>query len=204
MSAIVVALLTAGLAACGTPDGPPSAQEILAKPNSANLRDAHFVLVGTLTNNGSTVDISGDGQVVYRSAPPAGQFRFHSTVAGRLVVFEDIYINGTDYGLTLPGNGKWTARPAAGGLGPGSFSGASDFKYDGEEDLPLGRAWHAQAKDKGGNAFEAWIRESDGFPLRYQLSATNTKAGTSMTLTFDTYNTGVTIAAPPASQVVQG
>ena len=191
------------LAACGEAAGIPSAQEILAKPNHANLRDAHFQLSGTFSSNGKTVNLSGDGDVVYKSATPAGHFSFTSTAAGHPVHLDDIYINGVDYSYS-PQDGKWIARPSVSGLGPTSFSGASDFEYLGEDDLPQGRAWHARAKDKVGNAFEGWIRESDGYPLQYRLYTTSSKLTTTMMLTFERFNTGVTIAAPPASSVVQG
>jgi hypothetical protein len=198
-----LALAAAGLlAACGgpgTPLGPPKPQDVLAKPvHASSLKDAHFLVSGKFTNNGVTVGLAGDGALVYKSG--AGRFKFQTTVAGQQVSFEDISVNGTDYTLTVPGSGKWVASSSTSGLGPNSFTGASDFKYVGEESLPSGKAWHASAKDKDGNPFDGWIRESDGYPLRYVI----TQQGNSLTLTFDKYNTGEAIAPPPASQVVQG
>jgi hypothetical protein len=189
------------LAACGpgTPLGPPKPQDILAKPaHASSLKDAHFVLSGKFTEQAKSVGLTGDGALVYTTA--AGRFKFVTTVAGQQVSFEDISLNGTDYTMTIPGSGKWVARPSAAALGPNSFAGASDFKYAGEETLPSGAAWHASAKDKDGNPFDGWIRKSDGYPLRYVI----TQQGNTLTLTFDKYNTGVKIAAPPASQVVKG
>lgn len=207
-------IMIALLAACGGPGAPakpPTAQEILAKPAYAHLKDAHFLALGKIATSGVTVDISGDGEVVY-SSPNAGRFKFATTVGGQQVSFEEITINGTDYSYTTPGNGKWTAKASTTGLGPDSFSGASDFKYLGEENLPQGKAWHASAKDKDGNLFDGWIRESDGYPLKYVLtqpagagaSPSASGGGGTLTLTFDKYNTGVTISPPPSSQVVQG
>jgi hypothetical protein len=191
------------LAACGgpgTPLGPPSPQDILAKPvHASSLKDGHFLVTGKFTNNGSTVGLNGDGALLYKS-PGAGRFKFQTTVAGQQVSFEDISVNGTDYTLTVPGNGKWLAKASTSGLGPNSFTGVSAFKYVGEESLPSGKAWHASASDKDGNPFDAWIRESDGYPLKYVIM----QQGNSLTLTFDKYNTGVAIAPPPASQVVKG
>ena len=187
------------LAACGGPSRPPTAQDILSKPNHANLKDAHFLVAGKASNQGTLVDINGDGSIVY-TAPGAGRFKFQTTTAGQPVSFEDISINGIDYTFTVPGNGKWTATTTSSGLGPDSFTGASEFKYVGEENLSNGKAWHARAKDKDGNQFDGWIRESDGYPLKYEI----TQGSNALKLTFDTYNTGETIKAPPASQVVQG
>jgi outer membrane lipoprotein-sorting protein len=197
---IAAAMVAAGLlAACGGPGAPPTAQDILSKPNHANLKNAHFLVTGKGNNQGTVVDINGDGIIVYK-APGAGRFKFQTTVAGQQVSFEDISINGTDYTFTVPGNGKWTATATSSGLGPTSFTGASEFKYVAEENLPNGKAWHAKAKDKDGNQFDGWIRESDGYPLKYQIS----QGTNQLTLTIDKYNTGESVTAPPASQVVQG
>jgi len=200
---LIAVLLAAGLlAACGgpgTPLGPPSARDILSKPNHGNLKDAHFLVTGTFSNQGVTVNLNGDGELVY-TAPGAGRFRFQTLVAGQTVSFEEISIGGSDYTFTQPGNGKWVSKTSTSPLGPASFSGASDFKYVGEENLAAGKSWHAKAKDKDGNAFDGWIRESDGYPLKYTL----TQQSNALTLTFDKFNTGVKISAPPPSQVVRG
>ena len=200
VAAMAAAVLLAGCGGPGSPLGPPKPQDILAKPvHASNLKDAHFLVTGKFSNNGTTVGVNGDGALLYKS-PGAGRFKFQTTVAGQQVSFEDISLNGTDYTLTVPGNGKWVAKASTSGLGPTSFTGTSAFKYVGEESLAGGKAWHASANDKDGNPFDAWIRESDGYPLKYVI----TQQGNSLTLTFDKYNTGVAIAAPPASQVVKG
>jgi len=196
---MAAAALLAGCGGPGSPLGPPSPQDILAKPvHASSLKDAHFIVSGKFTDQGKTVALAGDGALVYASG--SGRFKFQTTVAGQQVSFEDISVNGTDYSMTIPGSGKWVARPSATALGPTSFTGAADFKYVAEESLPQGKAWHASAKDKDGNPFDGWIRESDGYPIRYVI----TQQGNTLTLTFDKYNTGEKIAPPPASQVVKG
>jgi hypothetical protein len=200
---ILGSLIVVGLAGCGypTPSAPPSAKEVLLKPLQSNLTDAHFVVTGKLTNKGTTVSITGDGTIDYKPKP-AGRFKFVTNVAGHPVSFEQISVNGMDYVLQSPGTGKWVSKvDPAGGIGPSVFSGASAQKYIGEVDLPQGKAWHASAKDKSGNAFDAYIRESDGYPIRYVESQ---NAGDVLTLNFDQYNTGTVIAAPPAADVAAG
>jgi hypothetical protein len=192
------------LAACGgpgTPLGPPSAKDILSKPLHANLKDAHFLVSGKFVSPspGVSVDVNGDGALIYKN-PGAGRFKFETTVAGQKVSYQDISVNGIDYTYVVPGNGKWTAKATSSGLGRDSFSGASDFVYVGEENLPTGKSWHAKAKDKDGNQFDGWIRESDGYPVKYEI----TQQGNALVLNFDKYNSGESITAPPASQVVQG
>ncbi len=199
---IIGASLVATLAACGYPTTvTPSAKEILAKPAQSNLKDAHFVVSGTLSNNGTAVKVSGDGAIDYKPKP-AGRFKFITTVSGQVVSFEQVSVGGTDYGLQSPGATKWVSKAdPTGGIGPIVFAGASAQKYIGEENLPQGKAWHASAKDSAGNAFEAYIRESDGYPIKYVETQ---GASDSITLTFDKYDTGVTVTPPPAAQVTPG
>jgi hypothetical protein len=192
-------LLTAAvtLAACGVPTlVTPTAQQVLAKPQQSNLKDAHFTVTGKITNNGVTVQLAGDGALVYKPKLE-GRFKFQTTVAGQAVTVEEISLDGTNYGLT-PSSTKWTAQKSTSGIDPSAFAGASAQKYVGEETLPQGKAWHATAKDKDGNAFDAYIRESDGYPIKYVETQTG---GQNITLTFDRYNAGETITAPPPDQI---
>lgn len=189
------------LASCGipTPAPPPTAKEVLAKPQQSNLKDAHFSVTGKVTDNGVTLALVGDGALVYKPRF-AGRFKFQTTVGGQTIVIQEISVNGTNYGMS-PGSSKWTATKSASGIDPSAFAGASNQKYIGEENLPQGKAWHASAKDKDGNAFDAYIRESDGYPIKYVETQTG---GQNITLTFDRYNAGETVTAPPADQVQAG
>lgn len=190
------------MAACGvpTPASPPSAKEVLAKPQQSNLTDAHFTLSGKIADSaGTTTAVVGDGALVYKPAPE-GRIKFQTTIGGQTVSVEEISIGGTNYGLS-PGSPQWVATQSTSGIDPTAFAGASGQKYIGEENLPQGKAWHASASDKNGNAFEAYVRESDGFPIKYVETQ---GGGQNITLTFDTYNTGLTITAPPADQIQPG
>jgi hypothetical protein len=193
----VVAVLAAG---CGvpTPAPPPTAKEVLAKPQQSNLKDAHFTVSGKITNNGETIQLIGDGALVYKPKP-AGRFKSQATIGSQTLTIEEISLGGTNYGLT-PASTKWVAIKSGSGIDPNAFAGASDPKYIGEETLPQGKVWHATAKDDNGNAFDAYIRESDGYPIKY-IELSN---GQTITLSFDHYNTGETITAPPADQIQQG
>ena len=198
-----VAVLAAGIlvSGCGVPTlGPtPTAKEVLAKPQQSNLKDAHFIVSGKITDNGVTLKLVGDGALVYKPKPE-GHFKFQTTVGGQTVTIEEITIDGTNYGLT-PSSPKWVATKSSGGFDPNAFSGASNQKYIGEEDLAQGKAWHATAKDQSGNAFEAYIRESDGYPIKYVESQAG---GQNITITFDRYNAGDSVAAPPPDQIQAG
>lgn len=200
-TALILIAIAAVAASCGTPTpaAPPTAKEVLAKPQQSNLKDAHFNVIGKITDNGTTIQLVGDGALVYRPKPE-GRFKFQTTVGGQTVTIQEISLNGTNYGLT-PASPKWVATKSASGFDPTVFAGASDQKYIGEENLAQGKAWHASAKDKDGNAFDAFIRESDGFPIKYVQTQSG---GQNITLTFDRYNAGETIAAPPPDQIQAG
>ena len=194
----MVAALTA---ACGvpTPLAPPSAKEVLAKPQQSSLMDAHFKVSGKIADNNATVELVGEGALVYKPKL-AGRFQFTTNVSGQTATIEEISVDGTNYGLT-PASPKWVASASTSGIDPNAFAGKSDQKYVGEDNLPQGKAWHVTAKDDGGNAFDAYIRESDGYPIKYVETQSG---GQNITLTFDKYNTGETITAPPADQIQPG
>src|SRR2546423_11814569 len=95
-------LVTVALtAACGvpTPAAAPTAKEVLAKPQQSNLKDAHFSVSGKVTDNGVTVQLVGDGALVYKPKPQ-GRFKFQTTVGGPLVAIEEMRFDGMNYGLS--------------------------------------------------------------------------------------------------------
>jgi hypothetical protein len=185
------------LAACGpAANGAaklPTASEILNKPDHANVKDAHFTLVAHIVSAGVAFDATGDGVIVTKPAQ-GSKFTMTTTIAGQSLKFEEIIIGGKEYDLA-PDNPRWTVK-ASSSANPGSFKG-TDAVYLGEDSLPLGKAWHVKAKDASGSPFEAWVRESDGYPLKYA----STTQGSTFTATFDDFNTGQTVTAPPASDV---
>ena len=192
---LALAILT--LAACGPTANEaaklPTASEILNKPDTASVKDAHFTLVAHIVSSGVAFDATGDGIIVVKPAQ-ASKFTMMTTVAGQSLKFEEVIIGGKEYDLT-PDNPRWTVK-ASTSSNPSSFKG-TDAVYLGEDALPLGKAWHVKAKDANGTPFEAWVRETDGYPLKYASTA----QGSTFTATFDKFNTGQTVTAPPPSDV---
>jgi hypothetical protein len=195
---IVFALSALLFTACGTsaaaPAKPPTAQEILKKPDAANVKDAHFNLVAHIVTGNITFDATGDGVIVVKPEQ-ASRFTMLTTIMGQPLKFEEIIIGGKEYDLS-PDNPRWTVKPSTNSSNPSSFKG-TEATYLGEDTLALGKAWHVKAKDDSGNPFEAWVRESDGYPLKYA----STMQGSTFTASFDRFNTGQTVSAPPASDV---
>ena len=185
------------LAACGPTANqaakPPTASEILNKPDQASVKDAHFTLVAHIVSAGVAFDATGDGVIVVKPAQ-ASKFTMTTTVAGQSLKFEEIIIGGKEYDLA-PDNPRWTVKTST-SSNPSSFKG-TDAVYLGEETLTQGKAWHVKAKDASGSPFEAWVRERDGYPLKYA----STTQGSTFTATFDQFNTGQTVTAPPPSDV---
>jgi hypothetical protein len=191
-------LLTLVLAACSNTAGqsaatPPTAAEILNKPDQANVRDAHFTLTAHIVSSGVALDATGDGVIVTKPQQ-ASEFTMQAIVQGQTLKFVEIIAGGKEYDLS-PDNPRWTVKPGT-SSNPGSFKGKGATLV-GEETLTMGKAWHVKAVDENGNPFEAWVRESDGYPLKYA----STSQGTTFTAIFDRFNTGETVTPPPASDI---
>jgi hypothetical protein len=191
--AIAVLMLAACTSTANQAAKLPTASEILNKPDQTNVKDAHFTLVAHIVSSGVTFDATGVGVIVVKPAQ-ASKFTMTTTIAGQSLKFEEIIIGGKEYDLA-PDNPRWTVK-ASTSSNPSSFKG-TDAVYLGEETLKQGKAWHVKAKDANGGPFEAWVRESDGYPLKYA----STTQGSTFTATFDQFNTGQTVIAPPASDV---
>jgi len=192
-----LALLTAVLAACSSnaeqPARAPSAGEILKKPEQAAVKDAHFTLTAHLVSSSVALDLTGDGVIVIKPQQ-ASRFTMQTIVQGQTLKFVEIFSDGKEYDLS-PDNPRWTIN-AATSSNPGSFQG-KNATLVGEETLVTGKAWHVKAVDANGNPFEAWVRENDGYPLKYAVTLHN---GT-LTWMFDKYNTGETVTPPPTSDI---
>ena len=92
----------------GGPAKPPTAQEILAKPDTANVRDGHFTLVAHIVSGSATFDATGDGIVIVKPQQ-ASRFTMQTTIAGQPLKFEEIIIGGKEYDLS-PDNPRWTVK----------------------------------------------------------------------------------------------
>ena len=197
-----MALSGVGLVACGStsaaPATPPTATEILAKPEHSNLSDAHFTMTFSdiPLGNGVSASGTGDGSFAYKPQP-AARIVFRWSAGGQTFSLQVLTVGGMDYIQLTPGPAKWTASPST--SNPATLTDSTGASFVGEESLPQGKAWHVKAKDKDGNPFDVWVRESDGYPLKY-ITKQTTGTGT-FTLVFDKYNTGDTVSPPPAAQI---
>jgi len=174
----------------------PTAAEILAKPALSNMKDMHFTATVRATSGGQTAELTGEGDMVVK---PSSAFRLkvQGVVGGASVSQEIITKGGTDY--VRQGGQKFKASPSTQASDVNTWQEATDGTLLGDEELPTGKAWHVKATSRQGNAFEAWVRKSDGYLLRY--FATSKSGNTTFTYSMDRFNSGVSIDAPPASEV---
>jgi hypothetical protein len=197
--ALVISALV--VAACGSDNSAaakvPTAAEMLDKPYQANLKDAHFMVMAHVASGNIAYDATGDGTLVVKPQQ-AMTFTLLTTVSGQSLKFETIVIGGKEY-THSPDNPRWTVTASTSSSNPSSLFKGTSATYVGEETLSQGKAWHVKAKDVQGNPFDAWVRETDGYPLKYA----SMMQGSTFTATFDRFNTGRTISAPPASDVQQ-
>ena len=179
-----------------TPTPTPTAAEILTKPAASTMADMHFTATVQATSGTQTTVLTGQGDMVVR---PYSAFHFlvRGTVAGTAVSEEVITKNGTDY--ARQGATKYKASPSTQTSDVNTWQTATQAVLVGEEALPAGMAWHVKAVAKLGNPFEAWIRMSDGYLLRYVASSNTGR--TTFDYSMVAFNTGVTIDAPPPDQV---
>jgi hypothetical protein len=206
---LVLPALLAGLSACGAqagsaatsaaPSATRSPHDIILKLYTSGLRDAHFTMTEQLPDgSGGTVQGIGDGLFVTK--PPAESQSVQIDIGGgSSIIVQSMAIGNTIYHKKST-DATWTASPGRSALA--NLDRSYELKLTGDETTPQGRAWHLSGTDILGNPFEIWIREKDGYPLKY----TSHHAGdaTAVTTLFDRYNTGQTISAPPPAQVVQG
>jgi hypothetical protein len=189
----------------------PPAKDILNRPDQSSLRDAHFTLTAHIATGSVTFDGTGDG-LIQQKPQKAIHFRLQAVISGQSFTFEQIQVGGKEYDLA-PDNPKWVEKPISGSA-PNDFSGTNP-RYLGEETLPTGKAWHVRATDASGTPFELWVRESDGYPLKYSTAeaaspSASASGGSSsggqstIVAVFDRFNTGETVKAPPASDVTSG
>jgi len=184
--AAIAVLLLAG---CG---GPPTAKEILAKPANSSLKDAHLTLTGHITSGAFSMDITGDGVFTWKPRA-ASDLRVQGSLGAIPIAIEYLSIDGKDYQRT--GSEKWTATPSSSG---NDWSDAKDALLAGEENLTAGKAWHIRATGSDGKPFQLWVRESDGYPLKFSGAYGDTGV---INLVFDRFNTGASISAPAASDI---
>lgn len=181
------------MASCG---GPPTAKEILQRPGSSGLKDAHATLTGHIAAGAFSLDVTGDAVFLFR--PKSGSdLRLQGSIGALPIAIEYLSTNGKAYQRI--GSDKWTEQASSdSAAGASAWSDAKGATFVGEESLPQGKAWHVKAATSDGSPLELWVRESDGYPLKV---TTTVGLGGVMTIIFDRFNTGASITLPGPSDI---
>jgi hypothetical protein len=218
LSILVLSFAALAAAACAGPASvvgpPPTAAEILKRPVTADYKDAHFTLKIHTSSGAFTLDLTGDGTIVRKPAEGL-QMHYQGSLGAIPLAYDLISVGGKEY--SRAGTEKWSVKDGSVPLTPEDWSKASDAKLVAEETVNGSKAWHVTATQSSGPPFDVWVRESDGYPLKFVSNgsptattsspATTGSAATSsgtFELDFDKFNTGTKIQAPPAAEVKSG
>lgn len=203
-----LAIVLAGLlafAGCGGSGGEPplTAADILAKPMASSLKDAHFTVSGSYS---SGLQLSGEGELTLK--PTQAMHLSYSATGGRSPQNVELLVSG-GYQYQKDARGNWVrTAPSTDLVAPEIWGGqARGARLVGQETLNGARAWHVSlplastpartpATGQPGQ-LDIWIRQSDGYPLRYAKKDTQG----SYVVVFDRFNTGASIPTPPADPV---
>lgn len=188
----ILTMIVLGASGCAAPFSPPTAAEILAKPANSNMRDGHFKMSGHISSGTFTTEISGQG-VLTLKPHYAMSMQMQGSLGQLAFTAQSIDIDGKSYSRT--GSEKWTQSQAK--AQPGMTSGTTNAKLIGEENLSVGKTWHVRGTDSSGRPVDIWVRESDGYMVKYSGSTD----GASIALEFDQFNTGTTVTAPSPSDI---
>jgi hypothetical protein len=159
-------------------------------PARSGLKAAHVTVSGPLA-------IRGDGMVTFQPLS-AYSLRLHGTP----FAVEFLSVGGKSYHRIEAA--KWTPSQTS-IIDVSTWSAAKDVTYIGAEKLSGAETWHVKAKNSQGDDFEVWIRQDDGYPLRYSVRTCapvrdceppSGPGRNTYVMTFDRFNQGSTVTPP--------
>jgi hypothetical protein len=200
-----------------------TAEQIAQKVNQANIKDAGFDLNLNITAGGTTLTFTGNGK--FTQSPARSELTLKGNFLGTDTTIDDITADGYDYTKTTPSTTtKYVKAPIGAdstiGIGGSSINTIADLNSPtlvGIETINGAPAYHlrgtvttptpeANASTPSGPATEdLWVKTSNFYPVKAALSSDSTTAGqkttTLITVTFTSWNTGITINVPPPSDI---
>lgn len=196
------------------PANAPSASSALARVQTSSMRSATFKIVGTETTPRPQGQI---GAQVYHlngkltTQPAALELQPWDDVMTGLQPDIDgrgdfVSIGSTSYVRVNTLNawqvitGPDASSSLFAGINPASWQEATNPRVLGEASIDGSTTWVVQATDAFGRHFKAWLRESDGYPLRYTIPWVNAKGSTYyINALYRQFNSGVVVTAPDTS-----
>lgn len=223
----VLALSACGIGGSGkaSPTATPSAAQIVAKVKALQFKDATFTMTLNFTTSGQTINGTGSGKITKSPDRSDIQFAFPLSVAGSSfnVQLEEITDGTTTYTKidstpAIPGfstNGMWTkGSTSSSSTNPfGSTSQFGDFTNTltnatlvGTDSVNGVAVYHLKGTDtssSSGGTVDVYVRKDNYQPVKADFTETGSTPGT-FSLVFTGWNTGASIALPPADQVTSG
>ncbi|HKV83176.1 MAG TPA: hypothetical protein VJN88_01375 [Ktedonobacterales bacterium] len=228
-SLLVVGVLA--LAACGTgsgagakttPTATPGAAQIVAHIKNLQFKDATFTMTFNFTTQGQTVSGSGGGKFTKNPDRSDIQLAFPLTVSGSTynLQYEVITDGTTSYTMItsnpdIPGvstGGMWTKGTTDSSSSSSPFGNTSQFgdfatglgspTLVGTETVNGVATYHLKGTDTStaGSSIDLYVRTDNYQPVKADFTETGSSSG-NFTLVFTGFNSGISIATPPASQV---
>jgi hypothetical protein len=192
----------------------PSGSSALARVHTSSMRSATFKVVGTETTPRPQGQI---GAQVYHlngkltTQPAALELQPWDDVMTGLQPDIDgrgdfVSIGSTSY-VRINTLNAWQviSGPDAysglfAGINPASWQEATNPKVLGEASIDGSATWVVQATDAFGRHFKLWLKESDGYPLRYTIPWVNARGSTYyINALYRQFNSGVVVTAPDTS-----
>lgn len=199
----------------------PSAAQIMAKVQAFTYTDASFTMTLNFTDQGQTITGTGSGKITKDPSRADMQFAFPITAGGSTynVQIEVIVDGSTTYTMIsgVPGlatNGKWVQSSTSAGAGLTPFDPSQVTNLGGSlpnatlvgpETLNGVPVWHLKGTDStsSSSSLDFYVRQDNYQPVKADFTETGATSG-SLSIVFTGFNTGITIATPPADQVTQG
>jgi hypothetical protein len=195
---------------------PPAASVVFADVAGASMQSAAFQIVGT--EPAPRVQGQIGAQVYHQdgtltTGPPALELQPLSWYQGADPDIDgrgDYVVIGSTVYQRVNSLNEWRLSPidaesawSSAYINPATWPTSSRQQFLGESSINRSATWVVEATDAIGRRFRAWIRETDGYPLRYSTSWVNAKGRTYyINALYLRFNTQVSI--PPPSQSNHG
>jgi len=191
----------------------PSINDVLARIAATSMQSAEFQIVGTEP----TARLQGQiGAHVYRqegtlaTKPPSLELQQRDDYPGQnpnldgrgnyVVIGSTVYKRGSTFSAWQLSSTHDADPSSFAYVNPSTWPASSGATLLGESLVNGVAVWVLQATAGGGRTFHAWIRETDGYPLRYTTSYVNVKGATYyINALYKRFNIPVAIAAPAQS-----
>ncbi len=208
----------------------PTVQSILTSAQAAHFKDAEYTVTLTISGSsgGQNVSVTGTGNGKATSNPQRSDVTINVSVAG-VSLNEEVITDGSNVYTKTTGATKWTKTTATSTdptssltnptslFGPSSLQGASLVgvetvngvsSYHLHGTVPASTLGSAAGSGTGDLTSDVWFRTDNYYPVKLVITSTGSTSGSSagtysvsIIINFTSWDTGVTIQVPPASQV---